>query len=175
MIRRNPTTVSDHIDTILERRARRIQRGTQVLPPDFVHGDATLEELHRRFGNWAEEAAFVRSVYKDGVLVALSVARFDDWFLTIEHVSRGEVDDLESWLEAHTRHAASVIELATTGRSVRFDQDHWVVMRCDAERLRALEHATLKVTRDIEASAQDWQETAQTDLLSLVCLCARLG
>lgn len=175
MIRRNPTTVSDHIDTILERRALRIQRGVQIFPPDFIHGCATLDELHERFGAWAEEAVFVRSLYKDGALVAISVARFDDWFLTIEHVSRGEVPCLDAWLRSKTADCATVIELAPTGRSVEFDQAHWVVMDCDAERLRQLEKQVLKVTRDIETSAEDWQQTAQTDLLSLVCLCARLG
>lgn len=140
-----------------------------VFPPDFLHGNAELDELYGSFDAWAERLVFVRPVVVDGFCVALSVARFDDWFLTVEHHVGVEVDAWMSGLEDVT-----VIELAVEG-SIGEDREHWVVLGCDRLRLEEMEQTELDVTRDVAAIESSWWQTAQTDLLSTVCLTARLG
>lgn len=142
---------------------------SHMFPPDFLHGNAELDELYGSFQEWAERFVFVRPVVIDGICVAMSVARFDDWFLTVEHRVGADVDDLESHFEGTT-----VVELALDG-TVRPDRDHWIVVACDRARFEELEQGELDVTRDLEMNATAWWQTAQTDLLSLVCLTARLG
>lgn len=142
---------------------------SHVFPPDFLHGNAELDELYGSFQEWAERFVFVRPVVVEGVTVAMSIARFDDWFLTVEHRVGSDLDEVEGqWDEV------TVIELALDG-TTRSDRDHWIVVACDRTRFEELEQGELDVTRDLEMSETAWWQTAQTDLLSLVCLTARLG
>lgn len=166
-------TAHDAIDTILERHEQR-QRSTDIFPPDFVHGSVKLQELYERFGDWAENVTFLRATFADGILIGASVAYFDDWFLTIEHAESGTAD-VSAWIEAQTTARTSVVEFCPSGRSFRFDDDHWIVIASDEAMFRALEREILDVTRDAEARRLEHRQSAQVDLLSLVCLCARLG
>ncbi len=156
---------------ILERQKAREMAQVHTFPPDFVHGDARLDELYDVFGNWAEDVIFVRSEYDEaGHWVACSVARFDDWFLTIAH-ARGEDTDLGSWLAEQKGAKTSVISLVDTDTE-EVEQAHRIPIHCSRAQLLQLEYERLHVTREVSI---DMWDTAQTDLLSLVCLCARLG
>lgn len=156
---------------ILERQKAREMSQVHTFPPDFVHGDARLDELYDVFGNWAEDVIFVRSEYDDaGNRVACSVARFDDWFLTIAH-ARSEDTDLGSWLVEQKGTKTSMVTLDDC-EGDEVEQAHRIPIHCTRAQLLGLEYKHLHVTREVSI---DMWDTAQTDLLSLVCLCARLG
>lgn len=168
------------ISAILERIESR--RGeVQEFPPDFVHGSARLEELYEVWGEeWVEQAAFVRCTRDEsGRMLEASVARFDDYFLCIEH--SGPVADAHAWLESKLGERGTIIELVADdlGEGPVEEAEHEIVIQCQRSRLTQLEVALLDVTRDfgVATSAEPAarRRTAQTDLLSLVCLTARLG
>jgi hypothetical protein len=60
------------------------------------------------------------------------------------------------------------------GRSTRrgLGGSRWIDLHCSVARFLELERAVLRVHRD---GAPDWATDAQTNLLSLITLCARLG
>jgi len=164
--------MSDSASTI-ERLEDGSSRG-HVFPPDFVHGNAELDELYGSFDGWAERLTFVRPVFVAGRCVAVSVARFDDWFLTIEHRRVDALAAIEWVRSINAEQNGVVIELALAG-SLGQLADEWVVVECDRKKLEAMECDELDVTRDSALNEESWWQTAQTDLMSLVCLTARLG
>lgn len=146
-------------------------------PPDFLHGEATLDELYDAFGErWAERVAFVQHhVMPGGTLRGASVARFNDWFLAISHATVEDVGGtlaLHGWVEEQLLGREVVVELslhpmAVEGRS----KGGWIDIACAPDRLLELEQQVLHVHRE----GSDWITYAETNLLSLVTLCARLG
>ncbi len=168
------------IDSILDRSERRRSNRVAEFPPDFLHGEATLDELYDAFGEeWVESAAFVQyHATPTGTPVAISVATFTDWFLTVEHLA---VDDHESldagslqrWLRSRLVDRSVVVELQTTPTEpLDFAASRWIDVHCPVHRLIELERTFLRVHRD---GCHDWVVSAQTNLLSLITLCARLG
>lgn len=146
----------------------------RVFPPDFVHGNAELDELYGSFEGWADRLVFVRSMFVGGQCVAASVAYFDDWFLTVEH-RRCSADEAIAWVKSLSEQRAGVVIELGMDRSLRQDADEWIVVQCDRECLEATEVTELDVTRDSAMLQEPWWQTAQIDLLSTVCLTARLG
>lgn len=156
-------------------------------PPDFIHGDATLDELYDAFGEaWAERVAFVQyHVEPGGELCGVSVAGFDDWFLAVEHTTVAEGAD--DWLADRLVNRDLVVELITHGTRVEGTSRGWIEVRCSIERLLELEQRVLHVHRECptgrgqkEQGGRDeqgdgWITHAETNMLSLVTLCARLG
>lgn len=171
------------IEQILARQQARMRRRKHVFPPDFLHGQARLDEIYTVFGEaWVEEALFVEKFFDDdGELVAYTAAWFDERFLTLEQVVRDEVDDLEGQLgrleEAHKSVVYLCIDATTDADEVR------LAVRCSLGRLLELERQRLAVVRDKEFSdpraiysqRDDVLQDSRTSMLSLVCLCARLG
>lgn len=167
------------IDQILDRYHRRQNRLSEF-PPDFVHGDATLDELYEVFGeDWVENVAFVQH-HQDqaGRMVAVSIAYFTDWFLTIEHASLDDGVDLEPrslqrWLQNRIGGRHTIIELRPEpSETPSFDGSRWIDLCCPFPRLLELERTSLFLSREDDG---DWMTTAQTNLLSTIVLCARLG
>ena len=168
------------IDQILDRYNRRRPHRLCEFPPDFTHGDATLDELYETFGEeWVENAAFVQHhTNQAGTVVAVSVAYFTDWFLTVEHASLADGADLEPrslqrWVQARIGSRHAVLELrAEPGTAPEFAGSHWIDLHCPLERLLELEREQLSLARE---DVEDWMTFAQTNLLSTIVLCARLG
>lgn len=168
------------LDAILERQERRRSNRIAEFPPDHVHGDATLDEIYEAFGEqWVESAAFVQyHCTPDGRPVAVSVAMFADWFLTVEHLALDDHetlagDSLQRWLRSRLGDRRVVVELQTMpGESLSVEGARWIDVFCPVDRLIALEASILHVHRD---GLWDWATSAQTNLLSLIALCARLG
>jgi hypothetical protein len=172
------------IDQILARRDARLQERKQVFPPDFLHGQARLDEVYDVFGErWVEEAIFVEEICDDdGDLVAWTAAWFEGRFLTIEQAVRDEVDDLDGQLADLVSQRRSQVKLCIDApKSVR-DQDDLAV-RCSLGRLLELEYTRLALVRDKEFSdtraaysqRDDVLQDSRTSMLSLICLCARLA
>ena len=168
------------IDSILDRSERRRSNRIAEFPPDFLHGEASLDELYEAFGEeWVESAAFVQyQTAADGTPVAISIATFTDWFLTVEHLA---IDDhetlggasLQRWLRGRLGERRVVIELQTMpAEPLAFAGSRWIDVHCPVHRLIELERTFLRVHRD---GCHDWVTSAQTNLLSLITLCARLG
>ncbi len=169
-----PIVPQRSIPHILRRQRARDLSTVQEFPPDFRHGGAQLDELYSNWGEWAERTCFVRAEFaNDGSLIAASVASFDDWFLRVEHIS-GTTESVAAWIAQRTADSDIVIELALDDCTAGSDDDGWVVINCDRERLVSLEQEVTQVTRDAQPDSESWTQTAQTDLLSLVCLSARL-
>jgi hypothetical protein len=174
---RRPDVQLRSIDTILDRFERRRSNLAAEFPPDFWHGDAKLSEIYDEFGEeWVEDTAFVQHHCDDrGRPVAVSIATFRDWFLTVEHRSVQDGDDgaLKQWLRERLADRRTVIELRmrpTDGAGI--DSTRWIDLNCSARRLGELERQVLHVVRD---GADDWSTIGQTNLLSVITLCARLG
>ena len=152
---------------------RRNTRLVAEFPPDFVHGSVELQEIYAAFGeHWVGRAAFVQHHCAPGsaVPVAVSVAVFDDWFLRIEHrLSR----DADGWLSDVIAERDLVIELHSDGHVAAGDEGaRWIDLDCPSSRLQQLERRVLGLHRD---GCHDWITEAETNLLSLVTLVARLG
>ena len=169
------------IDQILERWNRRRPSRLSEFPPDFVHGDAQLDELYETFGeDWVHSVAFVQHHQSAaGRVVAVSVAYFTDWFLTIEHASLEDGTDLEPrslrrWLQNRIGGRHTVIELRPEPADIpsSFEGSRWIDLCCPLPRLLELERTALCVSRE---DVEDWMTAAQTNLLSTIALCARLG
>lgn len=169
-----------HLDQILERHDRRQSTRIAEFPPDFRHGEATLDELYEAFGEeWVEGAAFVQHhCGPDGRPYAVSIATFTDWFLRVEHVTLDDHETLDAqslqrWMHSRLNGRRVVLELQTEPHDVRAPEgSHWLDLQCSFGRLLELERSVLHVARDGE---HDWATSAQTNLLSLITLCARLG
>jgi hypothetical protein len=166
------------INSILDRFERRRSNQRAEFPPDFLHGDATVSEIYETFGEeWVHNTVFVQHRCDErGRAVAVSVASFDDWFLTVEHrtIEEGETAaSLKEWLRERIGTRRTVIELRTVAMdAIGIDSPRWIDLNCSNRRLRELERQVLGVVRD---GADDWGTVAQTDLLSVITLCARLG
>lgn len=157
------------VQSIYQRHLQRERSMTQTFPPDFVHGGARLDELYDTWGDWAEKALFVRKVKDEkGRVVSTSVAYFDDWFLTLEHSRSAEVD-MEAWLAEVSEDRVTIVELV---ENETVNGPHHIQIALSQTSLQQQEYEVLHVTR--EEGLSFW-EGVETDLLSLVCLCARLG
>ena len=187
LIRRRPQR---DLDAIYQRHEQR-QRGRQdSFAPDFMHGTFMLSELYESAaGAWVESAAFVECLLDErGELLGYTVATFQDYFLTIEHGLVGEVAQLNVWLAQRTRDRRVLVELQVVeagcapepGAGQLGARSHHVPIRCSQERLALLEREHLHVTRDIDEQPRSLMtpealaRQAQTDVLSLIGLCARL-
>lgn len=172
------------IDQILARRQARAQRRKRVFPPDFLHGGARLEEIYPVFGErWVEHALFLEPFYDEqGELAAFSAAWFDGRFLVLEQAVADEVDDLEGHLARLKKGRRSIVQLRLDEAS-SVDQAGELVVNCSVGRLLELERDRLGVVRDKElcdrraiySRRDDVLQDSRTNLLSLICLCARLG
>jgi hypothetical protein len=170
-VRRSPRR---SIDDILARREERKARRERVFPPDFVHGAFTIDTVYETYGEeWVEQAAFVRFERDDaGVLVGASIATFSGYFLTIEDSPEGE--DTAVWLAEKLATRRSIVALTFDGQTGSFAPPvPGVTVHARRERFFGLEQAVLRVTRDTSA-LDDWA-ARQTDLLTFIGLCARLG
>ena len=135
-----------------------------------------LDELYGSWGDWAERVVFVQGCFNaEGRLVAASIARFEDWFLRVEHRS-GESAVVAAWISQNLDEAEIVVELSTKpGAALGDDGSRWVLIDCSRDQLESLERSEISVTRDASRENETWTQTAETDLLSLVCLSARLA
>jgi hypothetical protein len=172
------------IDQILARRHARLRQRKQVFPPDFLHGEARVDEIYDVFGElWVEDAIFVEEICdEDGDLVAWTAAWFDGRFLNIEQAVRDEVDDLDGRLADLVDARRSVVKLCIDApKSVRDRVD--LAVGCSLGRLIELEYTSLGVARDkafsdpraVYSQRDDVLQDSRTSMLSLVCLCARLA
>lgn len=165
---------------LLDRHEQRRSHRIAEFPPDFMHGEATLDEIYEAFGEeWVHGAAFVQHhATLDGRPSAVSVATFTDWFLTVEHLTLDDHDLLDAhslnrWMRARFGERRVVVELQSLPvDSPRLSGSHWIDLHCSVARFLELERTVLRVHRD---GAPDWATNAQTNLLSLIILCARLG
>jgi hypothetical protein len=172
------------IDHILARRHARLQERKQEFPPDFLHGEARIDEVYDVFGErWVEGAIFVEEICdEDGDLVAWTAAWFEGRFLNIEQSVRDEVDDLDARLAELVNARRSVVKLCIDApKSVREEEE--LVVRCSLGRLLELEYTRLAVVRDKDFSdpraaysqRDEVLQDSRTSMLSLICLCARLA
>ncbi len=166
-----------NFDEILSRSGFDRPTNRSEFPPDFVHGDATLDEIYEAFGEeWVETAAFVQHhVDERGDVVGASVAYFDGWFLTVEHFGHEGVEarHVKEWLNARLENRRTVVELMTQPCDVPSHSGaRWIDLRCSIPRLVELERSFLSVAREGSTS---WRTVAQTNLLSVITLSARLG
>lgn len=180
----NARATGRSIDQILARRQARLRQRKQVFPPDFLHGEARLDEIYGVFGEtWVDEAIFVEEFHdEDGELVAWTAAWFDDRFLNIEQAVCDEVDDLQGRLDELVQSRRSVVKLCIDApKSVRDENE--LAVRCSLGRLLELERTRLAVVRDKDVSDRrvvyshrdDVFQDSRTNMLSLICLCARLA
>ena len=179
-----PHATARCIDQILARRQARLRKRRQVFPPDFLHGEARLDEVYEVFGEkWVEDAIFVEELHdEDGELVAWTAAWFDERFLHIEQAVRDEVDDLSGRLDELMQTRRSVVKLCVDAPKSARDEEGLAV-RCSLGRLLELEQTRLAVVRDKDVSDQrvvysqrdDVFQDSRTSMLSLICLCARLA
>ncbi len=183
------------IDAILARRSRRLQARRESFAPDFLHGAAQLEEIYSTLGSmWVEQAAFVEPICNNaGEVLAVSIAYFNDYFLTIEQAVVGEVDDIGEWIDERTGDRKTRVELLLVddgGERVSKSLSQvgsgrmtgLIPIFCSPKRLKEMESGLLYVTRDgnhgnrenfeyeLEAVLQD----SRTNLLSLITLFPRL-
>ena len=121
-----------------------------VLPPDFLHGVATIDTVYATYGErWVERALLV---VHDGERTFWGA--FDDYFFCM---GEGAVPDA-----LRARDSVIVLNLDAASR-----QTGSVTIRCSKLRFRELEAGSLGISRECH--------DGQTDLLSLVCLCGTLG
>lgn len=177
-IRRRPQRSAD---AILARAASQRRSNRHVFAPDHLHGAWTLSEMAGALGSaWLAGAVWVeRLVSPRGETLGYSCARFEDDFLTIEHIF--EADDQtarERWLTARLLTARSVVwlelgpqrSLTTNPQIIRYD--------LTPDELAEQERERLRVTRDIEwvsvevAFAEEVMAQSRTNMLSLIGLCA---
>ncbi|QDG54514.1 hypothetical protein FIV42_28350 [Persicimonas caeni] len=180
----NQITATRSVDQILARRQARLRERKQVFPPDFLHGEAQLDEIYEVFSEcWVEQAIFVEEFRDDdGDLVAWTAAWFDDRFLNVEQAVRDEVDDLEGRLDDLIGARRSVVRLCLDAPKSARDEKGLAV-RCSLGRLLELEQTRLAVVRDKEFSdpravysqRDDVLQDSRTSILSTICLCARLA
>ncbi len=170
-VRRRPRR---SIDDILARREERKARLERVLPPDFVHGSVTVDEIYATYGEeWVEQAAFVMFERNaSGELVRASIATFSGYFLTLEDCP--EFEEVSVWLAERLATRRSIVAMTFDGQPGAFSPPSpGVTVHAGRERFLGLERSVLRVTRDTDL-LDDWS-ARQTDLLSFIGLCARLG
>lgn len=172
------------IDQILARHQARQRSRERAFPPDFRHGEARLDEVYGVFGErWVEEALFVEEFCDEaGELVAFTAAWFEGRFLTVEQAVRDEVDDIDARLEALKAERRSVVRLCIDGGSGD-DDDSELTVCCSLGRLLQLELERLAVVRDKEvcdrramySRRDEILQDSHTNILSTICLFARLA
>ncbi len=127
------------------------QFSASILPPDSLHGNATLEQLYATYSEeWVENAAFIVET-ENGV----AWAAFNDYFLSV-----GEGVCPAVW------ERRSIVHLSIGNRKSTIDGA--INVHVSRERYSELEEGALGVWREGSASSAE-------DVLSLVCLCATLG
>ncbi len=183
------------IEAILARRSRRLRARVESFAPDFLHGEAQLDEIYEVLGaSWVEQAVFVEPLYnRAGKLLAVSVAYFNDYFLTIEQAVSGEVENVAEWLEERMRERKTRVELVV-GKGIQdemeacfetsfgVDATGIIPIFCSQGRLHEMEVGLLSVTRDgdmgnrenFEQERESVLQDSRTNLLSLITLAARL-
>lgn len=177
------------IDEILARRQARLDERKSAFPPDFLHGQVQLDEVYRVLGaRWVEDAIFIEEFYdEDDDLVAWTAASFDDEFLSLEQSMRDEDTDFHARL-AELRAGRCHQIFLRVGRGARRQgsvarDDDTLEMRCSLGRLLELEQKHLGVVRDknvsdvreIYSQREEILQDSRTNILSLICLCARLA
>lgn len=184
-----------NIDAILARRSRRLQARRESFAPDFLHGAAQLEEIYRTLGvAWVEQAVFVEPICNSvGEVLAVSIAYFNDYFLTIEQAVVGEIDDLAEWIDERASDRKTRVELVlgddarerVSGSFSRASSDSMtgvIPIFCSSRRLNEMESSLLSVTRDgnygdrenFEYDRDSVLQDSRTNLLSLITLFPRL-
>ena len=127
------------------------QFSASILPPDSIHGNATLEKLYATYSEeWVENAAFIVET-ENGV----AWAAFNDYFLSVGQGFCPTVWDRRS-----------IVHLTIGTRSKALEGA--INVHVSRERYSELEEGTLGVWREGSANSTE-------DVLSLVCLCATLG
>ena len=123
-----------------------------ILPPDFLHGASVLEDLYGAFGEtWVENAVFV--VRTAGVV---QYGYFDGYFFhSGVALSERDIPARRSRVELTHQPVAARPGL--------------VQIQCSRGKFASLEREKLQVWRDSS------DQNPETDLLSFVCLCARIG
>lgn len=184
--RREPQRDEQSLESILARGRARRRRRHYVYPPDFQHGSAELDVLHRTFGaEWAESTAFVSQPHdRDGPTDGWTVATFDAHFLEIDHLSSRDGSQLENELRAHLRDCTTVVGLSLhDGRALPnlSLRARAIPVDTTTHRLRSLERQYLGVSRErelreasLQTGAEDILLATRLDLLSMVGLCAEL-
>lgn len=176
------------IDRILARRRKRKQRRVYTRAPDVLHGNCRLDAIYREFGEeWVESTAFVeRAVGRDGAELGWTVATFDERFLEIVQGVSAEVADPSAWLEDQLGATGRVIALDIGGRRAAapaLEERRTIRIEATRPRLRSLERTHLKAARDRDfgrvSGADELLEErllqSRVDVMSLICLCARLA
>jgi hypothetical protein len=176
------------IDRILARRRKRKLRRVYTRAPDVLHGDCRLDAIYREFGDdWVESTAFVeRAVGRNGDELGWTVATFDERFLDIVQGVSAEVADSGQWLDDQLGAVRRVIALDIGGRrdaAGPLEERQTIRIRATRPRLRSLEREHLKAARDRDfgrvSGADELLEErllqSRVDVMSLICLCARLG
>lgn len=175
------------IDEILARRQARLDERKSAFPPDFLHGRVELGEIYQVYGaRWVEEAVFIEQFYdENGEFVAWTVARFEDEFLSLEQSMRDEDEDFLrrfAELTAERRHPIFLrVEQGAGDARAPVSEDR-LQMRCELGRLLELEQEYLGVVRDkdiadvreIYSQREAILQDSRVNILSLICLCARL-
>jgi hypothetical protein len=172
------------LDAILARRRARLDERRESYPPDFIHGSARLGEVYDVLGAiWAEQALFVEPVFnEEGGLVALTLAWFEDYFLTVEQAVSGEVPNLQEWLEDKASERGRSVWLFLDGQPEFEVGPEAVVIECSLSRLLELERSVLSLYRDIDPGdrnafaleSEAVLRDSRTNILSLITLSARL-
>jgi len=176
------------IDEILARRQARLDERKSAFPPDFLHGRVELGEIYGVHGaRWVEEAVFIEQFFdENGEFVAWTVARFEDEFLSLEQSMRDEDDDfLQRFAEltAERRHPIFLRVEQGACDALAAGGDDRLQMRCALGRLLELEQEFLGVVRDkdiadvreIYSQREAILQDSRVNILSLICLCARLA
>jgi hypothetical protein len=172
------------IDQILARHQARLHKREHAFPPDFRHGEARLDEVYGVFGErWVEQAIFVEEFYDEaGELVAFTAAWFEGRFLHMEQAVRDEIGDVDGRLDDLKDGRRSVVRLCIDGQGVG-DDDSELTVCCSLGRLLQLELERLAVVRDKEvcdrraiySRRDEILQDSHTNILSTICLFARLA
>lgn len=127
------------------------QVSNSILPPDSIHGNATLEMLYSTYSEeWVENAAFIVET-ENGI----AWAAFNDYFLSVGEGFCPAVWDRRSIVHLSIGTKSETIEGA-------------IEISVSRDRFSELENGALGVWREGSASSQE-------DVMSLICLCATLG
>lgn len=159
------------VTEILARRQKRRSR-RRIFPPDFVHGDVAVGSIYETLGaGWAERALLVVDRGR-----SVTVGYFDDYFLVVEHWSRGDGSDWRAWWDERRQMRDRIVALRT-GPQRRLGDEVAVTIDVDRRRLRRMERNHLGVVR--EAGCRGVDDDArrcggEIDLLSLVALTSRM-
>jgi hypothetical protein len=177
-IRRRPQRSAD---AILARAAAQRRSNRYVFAPDHLHGAWTLSEMATALSTaWLAGAVWVeRLVSPRGETLGYSCARFEDDFLTIEHIFEPDNQTAcERWLNARLLTARSVVWLELGSQRSLMTNPQIIRYNLTPEEFAEQERERLHVTRDIEwvaaevVLAEEVLAQSRTNMLSLIGLCA---